>query len=123
MRTPPATALLALAALAVPASTRAVVVVRHPVYHPRPVVVVAPPPVVVAPPPAVVVTTTTVPAPAPPPPPPTAVLPVNTTMWVLPSGCMKVSVDGQALYQCGPNWLRQLQSDKGPYYAVVPAPK
>jgi len=113
----PAVALF-LVALTFPGAAAAVVVVRHPVYvAPRPVVVVAAPP-----PTTVVVTTSSVPPPAPPPPALTAPVPVNTTMWVLPSGCMKVSVKGQALYQCGPNWLQQLQSDKGPYYAVVPAP-
>jgi hypothetical protein len=34
-----------------------------------------------------------------------------------------MSVNGQVLYQCGPNWLKQLQSDKGPYYVVVAPPQ
>ena len=120
MRTRSHAAAAALTALFAPAATLAWVVVRAPVYvAPRPVVVVVPPPVVVAPAPVYVPP----PQPQPPPPPPsTAVLPVNTTMWVLPSGCLKVAVKGETLYQCGPNWMRQLQSDKGPYYAVVPPP-
>lgn len=114
-----AAAFVALLSLATPGAA-AVVVVRHPVYvAPRPVVVVAPPPPTVVIVPAVPAP----PPPAPPPPPLTTTLPINTTMWVLPSGCMKVSVNGQVLYQCGPNWLKQLQSDKGPYYAVVAPPQ
>lgn len=115
-------AALAAILLLAPGLAAAVVVVRHPVYvAPRAVVVVAPAPVYVAPPPTVVVVPPPQPQPAPPP--LTAPLPVNSTMWVLPSGCMKVSVSGQALYQCGGgNWLRQFQSDKGPYYAVVAPP-
>jgi hypothetical protein len=112
---------LAVAALAAPRGAAAVVVVRHPVYvAPRPVVVVAPAPVVVAPAPVIVT-----PAPPPPAPPPSATtaLPVNTTMWVLPSNCLKVAVSGQTYYQCGPNWMRPLPSEKGTYYAVVPPPQ
>ena len=113
MRTKLAASLSAVAivALAAPLGAAAWVVVRAPVY-------VAPPPMVVAPAPVYV-------APPPPPPPPqsTTVLPVNTTMWVLPAGCLKVGVGGKTYFQCGPNWLVALQSDKGTYYAVVPAPK
>jgi hypothetical protein len=49
-------------------------------------------------------------------------LPVDATMWVLPSGCLRLSVKGETLYQCGPSWLKQQQSDRGPYYQVVPPP-
>jgi hypothetical protein len=117
-------AALVVAALLNPGVATAVVVVRHPVYvAPRPVVVVAPAPVYVAPAPVYVAPAPVYVAPPPQPPPPlSAQLPVNTTMWVLPSGCMKVFVSGQAFFQCGPNWLKALPSDKGTYYAVVPPP-
>jgi hypothetical protein len=79
-------------------------------------VVVAP-----APPPPVVIVT---PAPAPPPPPPaSAPLPLDTTMWTLPPGCLQVEVSKQVYFQCGPNWMKPLQSDKGTYYAVVRPPQ
>jgi hypothetical protein len=32
---------------------------------------------------------------------------------------LKVAVQGDTLYQCGPSWLKQQQSDRGPYYQVV----
>jgi hypothetical protein len=121
MRTSHLAISLAVAALVGPGAASAVVVVRHAVYvAPHPVVVVAPVPVYVAPPPTTVYVA---PAPQAPPPPLTSALPVNTTMWVLPSGCMKVAFSGQTFFQCGPNWLKPIQSDKGPYYAVVPAPQ
>ena len=119
------TGLLAIVALlatligAVPAA--AVVVVRHPVYHPvatvAAVVVVAaivskPPPSTPPPPPT-----------APPPPAVTTPLPIDATMWQLPSGCLKIVVSGATYYQCGPSWLAPQQCDKGPYYQVVPPPE
>jgi hypothetical protein len=112
-----------LAAMAAPDAATAVVVVRHPVYRPvyHPVAtiatvaviaaVVAKPPAAPPPPPS-----------APPPPPVTTPLPVDSTMWVLPSGCLRLSVKGETLYQCGPSWLKQQQCDRGPYYQVVPPP-
>jgi hypothetical protein len=74
-------------------------------------VVVAKPPPTPPPPPT-----------APPPPPVTTPLPIDATMWVLPSGCLKMAVKGEPLYQCGPSWMKQQQSEKGPYYQVVPPP-
>jgi len=116
-----AAALLALAALAAPRDARAWVVVRAPVYvAPRPVVVVAPAPVYVAPAPVYVA-----PAPASPPPPSdllTTKLPIDTTMWKLPPGCNALSVNGQAYYQCGVNWMKPYSSAGGTYYGVVPPP-
>ncbi len=119
MRTRLAVAALALAGLFGPTAAAAIVVVRHPVYvHPVPVVVVAPAPVYVAPAPVYVA-----PAPAPPPPPVlTEKLPLDTTMWTLPSGCTKVSSSGSNFFICGPNWLKAIPSDKGTYYAVVAPP-
>jgi hypothetical protein len=110
-----------LAALAVPGNAEAVVVVRHPVYRPVAAAVVVGVIVVVAtrPPPA----TPPPPPSAPPPPAVTTPLPIDATMWVMPSGCLKVSVSGETLYQCGPSWLKQQQCDKGPYYQVVPPPQ
>jgi hypothetical protein len=119
MRTRPLAVAGLLAALSVPAPAAAVVVVR---VRPRPVAVAAtvvvvaavvskPPPPTPPPPPS-----------APPPPPVTTPLPIDATMWVLPSGCLKVSVKGEPYYQCGPSWLKPQQSDKGPYYQVVPKP-
>ena len=114
MRTSPLAVAGLLAALAVPPPAAAVVVVRH---RPHPVatvvaVVTRPPPPTPPPPPS-----------APPPPPVTTPLPIDTTMWVLPSGCLKVSVKGEPLFQCGPSWLKQQVSDKGQaYYQVVPPP-
>jgi hypothetical protein len=125
MRNLPLAAILSLAALLAPPAAQGWVVVRAPVYvAPRPVVV-APAPVYVAPAPVYVAPAPVVVEAAPPPPPPAATekLPVNTTMWTLPSGCLKVSVNGQELFQCGPNWFRALASDRGTYYAVVPAPQ
>ena len=115
---------LALASIlsipAVSGSASAVVVVRHPVYHPvatvaAVAVVVAvvskPPPPTPPPPPS-----------APPPPPVTTPLPIDATMWQLPSGCLKVNVNGETVYQCGPSWLKQQRTDKGQtyYQAVLP---
>ena len=108
-----------LAAFAGHGTASAIVVVRHPVYRPVAVIatvavvaaVVSKPPKTPPPPPS-----------APPPPPVTTPLPVDSTMWVLPSGCLKISVKGEPLYQCGPSWLKQQQCDKGPYYQVVPPP-
>jgi hypothetical protein len=112
-----ATAALALAALAAPLDVQAWVVVRHPVAVVG-VVAVATHPVYVAPAPVVVVA-----APAPAGAPPlTEKVPVNTTMWTLPSGCTPVSASGTSYFLCGPNWLRAVQSDKGTYYAVVAPP-
>ena len=108
-----------LAALAGSGTASAVIVVRHPVYRPVATIatvavvaaVVSKPPATPHPPPS-----------APPPPPVTTPLPMDSTMWVLPSGCLKISVKGEPLYQCGPSWLKQQQCDKGPYYQVVPPP-
>src|SRR5512136_119830 len=111
-----------LASLAIPTTGLAVVVVRR-----RPAPVVA----------AVAVTATVVvvaaaaskppptpppPPSAPPPPPVTSPLPIDSTTWVLPSGCLGVTVKGETLYQCGPSWLKKQQSDKGTWYLVVPPP-
>jgi hypothetical protein len=116
-----AAAAVVLTALAIPSGARAWVAVRAPVYvRPMPVVVVAPAPVYVAPAPVYVA-----PAPAPAPPPAPALtekLPLNTTMWALPSGCTPVSSSGASYYVCGPNWLKAIPSDKGTYYAVVAPP-
>ena len=120
MRTRILTVAILLAAVTSPGPTGAVVVVRHPCYHPvatiaAVAVVVAvvskPPPPTPPPPPS-----------APPPPPVTTPLPIDATMWVLPSGCLKIMVDGQTYYQCGPSWMQQQQCDQGPYYQVVPPP-
>jgi hypothetical protein len=100
-------------------TAQAVIVVRHPVYRPIATVaavavvvaVVSKPPKTPPPPPT-----------APPPPPVTTPLPMDSTMWVLPSGCLKISVKGEPFYQCGPSWLKQQQCDQGPYYQVVPPP-
>jgi hypothetical protein len=106
-----------LAAWAGQGTASAVVVVRHPVYHPVATIatvavvaaVVSKPPAAPPPPPA-----------APRPPAVTTPLPIDSTMWVLPSGCLKIALKGEPLYQCGPSWLKQQQSDQGPYYQVVP---
>jgi hypothetical protein len=118
-----AAAALAMATLAAPLAADAYVVVRV-----RPVVVVPVAPVYVAP----VYATTTVytqpapaPAPAPAPKPAPALtekVPVNTTMWTLPSGCTPVSSSGSNFFVCGPNWIKAIPSEKGTYYAVVAAP-
>jgi len=111
-----------LASLAIPATGQAVVVVRR---RPAPVVtaaVVVTTAVVVA---AVVSKPPPTPPPppsAPPPPPVTTPLPIDSTTWVLPSGCLGVTVKGETLYQCGPSWLKKQQSDKGTWYLVVPPP-
>ena len=113
--------LAALAGLAGPGTAEAVVVVRrgfHPVATAVAVgvvvaVVTRPPPSTPPPPPS-----------APPPPPVTTPLPIDSTTWVLPSGCLKVAVKGETLFQCGPSWLKPQVSDKGqPYYQVVPPPQ
>jgi hypothetical protein len=112
--------LATLATLAGPGPAAAVVVVRHPCY--RPVATVAAVAVVVAvvskPPPS----TPPPPPSAPPPPPVTEPLPIDATMWVLPSGCLKMTVNGEVMYQCGPSWLMPQTCEQGPYYQVVPAP-
>jgi hypothetical protein len=43
----------------------------------------------------------------------TTPLPIDSTTWQLPSGCLGVTVKGETLYQCGPSWLKKQQSDKG----------
>ena len=120
MRTRPLAIAFMVATLTNASPTAAVVVVRHPVYHPvatvaAVAVVVAivskPPPPTPPPPPS-----------APPPPPVTTPLPIDATMWVLPSGCLKMIVNGETIYQCGPSWLMPQQCDKGTYYQVVPPP-
>ena len=108
-----------LAALACQGTASAVVVVRHPVYHPVATIatvavvaaVVSKPPATPPPPPS-----------APRPPAVTTPLPMDSTMWQLPSGCLKIALKGEPLYQCGPSWLKPQQSDQGPYYQVVPPP-
>jgi hypothetical protein len=108
-----------LAALAGQGTASAVVVVRHPVYHPVATIatvavvaaVVSKPPATPPPPPS-----------APRPPAVTTPLPMDSTMWVLPSGCLKIALKGEPLFQCGPSWLKQQQSDQGLYYQVVPPP-
>ena len=108
-----------LAALAGQGTASAVVVVRHPVYHPVATIatvavvaaVVSKPPATPPPPPS-----------APRPPAVTTPLPMDSTMWVLPSGCLKIALKGEPLYQCGPSWLKPQQSEQGPYYQVVPPP-
>ena len=120
MRTRILTVAILLAAVISPGPTGAVVVVRHPVY--RPVATVVAVAVVVAvvskPPPA----TPPPPPSAPPPPPVTTPIPIDATMWVLPSGCLKMIVNGETIYQCGPSWLMPQQCDQGTYYQVVPPP-
>jgi hypothetical protein len=119
MRTNPLAVAGLLVALAGNHTASAVVVVRHPVFHPVATVatvaivaaIVAKPPASPPPPPA-----------APRPPAVTSPLPIDSTMWVLPSGCLKMSVKGEVLYQCGPSWLKQQQCDQGPYYQVVAPP-
>ena len=107
-----------LAALVGQSTASAVVVVRRG-YHPvATVVAVAVVVAVVSKPPS----TPPPPPSAPPPPPVTSPLPMDSTMWVLPSGCLKISVKGEPLYQCGPSWLKQQQCDQGPYYQVVAPP-
>jgi hypothetical protein len=100
-----------LAGLSIPATGLAVVVVRR---RPAPVAT------------AVAVTATVVVVAAvaskPPPTPVTTPLPIDSTTWVLPSGCLGVTVKGETLYQCGPSWLKKQQSDKGTWYLVVPPP-
>ncbi len=108
-----------LASLATSGTASAIVVVRAPVYRPVATIatvavvaaIVAKPPSTPPPPPT-----------APPPPPVTNPLPIDSTMWVLPSGCLKMSVKGETLYQCGPSWLKRQQCDQGPYYQVVAPP-
>jgi hypothetical protein len=119
MRARPLVVVALLAGLAGHGTASAVVVVRGPVFRPVAAVatvavvaaIVAKPPSTPPPPPS-----------APPPPPVTSPLPMDSTMWVLPSGCLKMSVKGEVLYQCGPSWLKQQQCDKGPYYQVVAPP-
>ena len=119
MRARPLVVAVLLAALAGQGTASAVVVVRHPVYRPVAAVatvavvaaVVSKPPATPPPPPS-----------APRPPAVTTPLPMDSTMWVLPSGCLKIALKGEPLYQCGPSWLKQQQSDQGPYYQVVPPP-
>jgi hypothetical protein len=119
MRARPLVVALFLAAMAVPGTASAIIVVRHPVYHPVATIatvavvaaIVSKPPAIPPPPPS-----------AAPPPAVTSPLPMDSTMWVLPSGCLKISVNGEPIYQCGPSWLKQQQSDRGPYYQVVPPP-
>jgi len=112
-----------LASLAIPGRASAVVVVRR---RPAPVAtaaVVVTTAVVVA---AVVSKPPPTPPPppsAPPPPPVTSPLPIDSTTWMLPSGCLGVTVKGETLYQCGPSWLKKQQSDKGTWYLVVPPPQ
>jgi hypothetical protein len=112
-----------LASLALPGTASAVVVVRHrhaPVATAAVVVTTA---VVVA---AIVSRPPPTPPPppsAPPPPPVTTPLPIDSTTWVLPSGCLGVNVKGETMYQCGPSRLRKQQSDKGTWYVVVPPPQ
>jgi len=119
MRTRPLAVAGLLAALAAPCTASAVVVVRHPVFHPvATIATVAIVAAVVSKPPA----TPPPPRSAPPPPPVTTPLPMDSTMWVLPSGCLRISTKGETLYQCGPSWLKQQQCDQGPYYQVVPPP-
>jgi Meckel syndrome type 1 protein len=121
MRTNGLVVAVLLATMAVPGAARAVVVVRHPVYHPVATAVAV----------AVVVSVVTKPPPSTPPPPPSAPrpppvttpLPIDATMWSLPSDCLKVSVNGETYYQCGPSWMVPQQCDQGPYYQVVPAPE
>jgi hypothetical protein len=123
MRTSLFVAALALLGMAVPNHASAYVVVRAGVYV-RPVAVVAVAPVYYAPPPTtVVVTSQAVPAPAPAPA-LTTQLPLNTTMWTLPSGCSKVSAANQAYFLCGPNWLKAYPGVNGTpsYYGVVAPP-
>jgi hypothetical protein len=109
-----------LLGLVLPSTAFAIVVVRRA----RPVAVVATVATV-----AVVVAVASKPPPtpppppsAPPPPPVTSPLPIDATMWVLPQGCLKMTVKGEALYQCGPSYLKPQQSDKGSWYVVVPPP-
>jgi len=119
MRATPLAVASVLAALAAQGTASAVVVVRHPVYRPVATIatvavvaaVVSKPPSTPPPPPS-----------APRPPAVTTPLPMDATMWQLPSGCLKIAVKGEPVYQCGPSWLKQQQSDQGPYYQVVPPP-
>jgi hypothetical protein len=126
MRTVLLTAVVFLAFLASHGTASAVVVVRHPVYRPvyHPVATAAAVATVAVVATAVAKPPSTPPPPpsAPHPPPVTTPLPIDSTMWVLPSGCLRLSVKGETIYQCGPSWLKQQQSDQGLYYQVVPPP-
>ena len=101
-----------LAALAGQGTASAVIVVRHPVYHPVATIATV----------AVVAAVVSKPPSAPRPPAVTTPLPMDSTMWQLPSGFLKIALKGEPLYQCGPSWLKPQQSDQGPYYQVVPPP-
>lgn len=125
MRTSLFAAALTLLGLAVPLEAEAFVVVRaRAFYHPVAVVAVAA--AVAAPvyyPPTTVVVTSQ-PAPQPAAPPLTTPLPLNTTMWSLPSGCNTVASGAQTFYICGPNWLKAYPGVNGSptYYGVVAPP-
>jgi len=127
MRTSLFAAALALLGLVIPAKAEAIVVVRaRAFYHPVAVVAVAAAvtaPVYYAPPPTTVVVTSQ-PAPQPAAPPLTTQLPLNTTMWSLPSGCNTVASGPQTFYICGQNWLKAYPGVNGSptYYGVVAPP-
>jgi len=107
-----------VATVAVPGSASAVVVVRTRGFRPIvPIATVAVVATVASRPP-----TQPPPPSAPRPPPVTSPLPIDSTMWVLPSGCLRLSLRGETLYQCGPSFLKQAQSEWGPFYFVVPPP-
>jgi hypothetical protein len=130
MRASHLAAALAAAALATPLEASAWVVVRAGFYHPVAAVAVVSAAAYSAPVYATpyygypyYAAPVTVAAPAPPPAPAlNEKVPVNTTMWTLPSGCTPVSASGKSYFLCGPNWLTEIKSDKGNYYAVVAPP-
>jgi hypothetical protein len=114
---------LAAATLTSPFAARAWVAVR---VHAVPVVVVhpVPPPVVVVVPAPTTVVVTPPPAQAVPKPEPlTTKLPIDTTMWTLPSNCTKVAAGNQTYWVCGENWLKAYPGPNGStYYGVVAPP-
>jgi hypothetical protein len=111
-----AAAALALAALATPLDARAWFFVRaRPVYVVPAPVYVAPAPVYVAPAP-VYVNPQEIPNVL------TTKLPIGTSMWTLPNGCNAMTVNDQAYYQCGVNWMKMFFGSEGAYYGVVPPP-
>ena len=80
-------------------------------------VYVAPTPgVYVAPAPVVVTAPVMVPSPA------ARLVPVGTTVTVLPAGFVSLNVNGAEYYQCGPTWYQMRVGSNGVYFVVVPAP-
>ena len=51
-----------------------------------------------------------------------AAMPLGTTLYSLPGGCVNINISAGQYYECGLNWFKPYFGSNGAYYQVVPSP-